>query len=365
MKSITFIPTFGNRPCPLVGRDSVISDFKEGLAHPEGHPNRAVMLTGQRGMGKTALLLEFADIGEKMGYIPVRVTATETMLDDILQTIQINGSKILKMRTTKMKSVSAGAFGFSFGLTFTDDIKENYGFRPKLSLLADELAKHGKGLLFLIDEVQSNTPEMREFATTYQHLIGDGKNIAVAMAGLPAALSAVLNDKVLTFLNRSMKVKLDPLPLNEVRAFFAESFRTKSKQIASDILEEIVKATKGYPYQLQLIGYYILKYSEGTAEIDDQIADLSIRSAKHDMIDNVLVTVLTPLSDNDIAFLKAMSKDKGFSKVSDIRNRLKRTDSYVQQYRRRLIDAGVIASQRRGDVEYAVPYLGEYLRGEL
>jgi len=365
MKSIAFIPTFGNRPYSLVGRGAIIADFKEGLEHPEGHPNRAFIFTGQRGMGKTALLLEFADIGEKMGYIPVRVSATETMLDDILQTIQIIGSKTMKAETRKVKSVNAGAFGFSFGLTFTDDVKENYGFRIKLSLLADELAKQGKGILFLIDEVQSNTPEMREFASAYQQLIGDGKNIAIAMAGLPASLSAVLNDKVLTFLNRSRKVQLEPLQSGEVGAFYAERFRAENKKVPPDILEKIVQATKGYPYQLQLIGYYILKYSAGSDKIDEQIASLAIRSAKHEMIDTVLVTALAPLSENDLSFLKAMSKDKEISKVADVRERLKKTDSYVQQYRRRLMDAGVIASRKRGTVEYSLPYLGEYLRGEL
>jgi len=219
----------------------------------------------------------------------------------------------MRTKANKVKGVSAGAFGFSLGLTFTDDIKENYGFMVKLSLLVDELAKHGKGLLFLIDEVQSNTPEMREFATAYQHMIGDGKDIAVAMAGLPAALSLVLNDEVLTFLNRSLKVRLEPLPLNEVRAFFAESFNAVGKQVTPDILEALVQAIKGYPYQLQLIGYYALKYADGTDVIDGQIADLVIRSARHDMVDTVLVTALAPLSDNDIAFLKAMSKDSDVS----------------------------------------------------
>jgi len=150
-----------------------------------------------------------------------------------------------------------------------------------------------------------------------------------------------------------------------VRDFYAESFRNKGKKITAEVLEKVVQATLGYPYLLQLIGYYVLKHSEGITVVDEQIAGMAINSARQEMTDTIFKTVLAPLSDNDVAFLKAMSKDKTASKVADIGKRMKKSDSYIQQYRRRLLDAGVILPQRRGYVEYAVPYLGEYLRGEI
>ena len=64
---------------------------------------------------------------------------------------------------------------------------------------------------------------MRVFATTYQHLVGEGLNIAVAMAGLPNAISSVLNDKILTFLNRACKVDLNPLQIADVNACYAKA----------------------------------------------------------------------------------------------------------------------------------------------
>jgi ATP-dependent Clp protease ATP-binding subunit ClpA len=57
----TFLPAFGNRPAHIVGRDEVIADFLDGLGQSVGHRKRASILIGQRGTGKTALLLEFAD----------------------------------------------------------------------------------------------------------------------------------------------------------------------------------------------------------------------------------------------------------------------------------------------------------------
>ncbi|MDR1496157.1 MAG: hypothetical protein LBS67_04475, partial [Clostridiales Family XIII bacterium] len=136
-------------------------------------------------MGKTALLLELAAKAEKMGFVTAGVLANKRMLDEIIQLIQIGGAKYVNKSSKKVKAIKVGVPGFSFGLTFLDEVKENYGFRVKLTLLCDALAKCGKGLLILIDEVYSGTEEIRELAATYQHLVGEGKDIAIAMAGLP------------------------------------------------------------------------------------------------------------------------------------------------------------------------------------
>jgi len=55
-----FQPTFGNRPEQYIGRDGVIEQFMAGLREPVGARNRCTLFLGQRGMGKTALLLELS-----------------------------------------------------------------------------------------------------------------------------------------------------------------------------------------------------------------------------------------------------------------------------------------------------------------
>jgi hypothetical protein len=60
-----------------------------------------------------------------------------------------------------------------------------------------------------------------------------------------------------------------------------------------------------------------------------------------------------------------MAQDSGTSKVSSIRERMAASAATVQQYRARLIDAGVVAPVSFGELEFTLPYLGEYLRGEL
>jgi len=363
-KKNVFLPAFGNKPEIIIGREAVTAGFIAGLSCPVGHRQRTSILIGQRGTGKTALLLEFAELAEKKGFVTARVTASGDMLDEIIQTIQIGGAKYVPPQK-KVKGLSAGALGFSFGLTFTDETETKYGFRIKLAMLCDELEKHGKGILILVDEVQPNTDQMRSLAVTYQHLIGEGKNLAIVMAGLPSSISNVLNDKILTFLNRAQKIYLTPLSYGDVSIAYATEFDKQGKSIEADSLDRAVKATRGYPYLYQLIGYYILGYAQGKTEIGPAIVEKAVETSKHEMIESVFIAVLAPLSEKDIEFLKAMSEDHGASRIAEITARLKVENPYAQKYRSRLIQAGVIAPAGRGMLAFDIPYLGEYLRGEF
>ena len=116
---------------------------------------------------------------------------------------------------------------------------------------------------------------------------------------------------------------------------------------------------------MQLIGYNILKYTDGLETIGQRIAETAVISAKRDLVDSIHKTCLRPLSDMDRAFLNAMSIDAESSRVIDLQTRMNVSAAYIQQYRARLVAAGIILSEQRGRVEFAVPYLGEYLRGEL
>ena len=365
MSESVFYPAFGNRPDRIVGREQVINSILKGLQFAPGHRDRATLLLGQRGTGKTALLLEIADRASSAGFITAHVTASTNMLEEIIELVQVGGAPYVTEKKSKIKGFSAGAMGFSVGLTFSDEVRDNYGFRVKLSLLCDKLAESGKGILILVDEVQSSSEAMRQLAITYQHLVGDGKNIAMCMAGLPSAISHVINDDVLTFLNRARKIRLEALPLGEVGAYFGSVFQKLGVSISASTLRLAAQATQGFPYLLQLVGYYLVELSDETRELTSEHVRVAEEYARQDFVETVILATLNPLSEQDIAFLEAMSSDKqGISSTGDIAERMSVSAGYVQQYRRRLLDAGVIASPKRGQLEFTVPYLGEYLRGE-
>ena len=355
-----FQPTFGNRPEQYIGRDGVIEQFMEGLREPVGSRNRCTLFLGQRGMGKTALLLELSDRATKAGFVVARVTAHEGMPKAIIEQFQLNGSSFFQDEKRKLTGVTAGALGFTLGLTFSEAAERQYGFRSKMSLLCDKFAQKGKGALILIDEVRTSAA-MREVAAAYQELVGDRKNIAIAMAGLPHAVSSVLNDSVLTFLNRANKVELGTISTNLIRAYYERAFTSVGLKASDDILDRAALSTRGFPYLMQLIGYYVIQYTKGGGTVGCTIMDKAEKAAMGDMDDNVFKPILSPLSDNDKIFLKAMARCGGIATTTQLQAALGKMGPALQPYRKRLLDAGVIESPRRGELVFAVPYLKDYL----
>ena len=77
------------------------------------------------------------------------------------------------------------------------------------------------------------------------------------MAGLPGAVSATLNNHVLTFLNRSTKIDLAPLKLIDVSTYYEQQFKALKINITNDKCKELAEETEGSPYLMQLLGHYI------------------------------------------------------------------------------------------------------------
>ena len=312
-------------------------------------------------MGKTALLIELADLARKKNYVVARVTAYDEMPDEIIETIQREGAKYINDEKRQLTGFNAEALGFSIGLTFSEATQSQYGFRTKLTLLCDRLEEYGKGVLVLVDEA-CTSDAMRQVAVTYQHLVGEGKNIALCMAGLPHAVSGVLNDKVLTFLNRAHKVKLGPISTVDVGVYYARAFQQLGIECKGDLIERAALASHGFPYLMQLIGFYLVQRATDGGQIDGEILDKALEDALTRLHSNVFDPILAPLSDNDRKLLEAMAQDDGVSTTANLKKRLGIDDSILQPYRKRLIDAGVIESPRRGELVFAVPHLAEYLR---
>lgn len=355
-----FQPTFGNRPEKYIGRDGIIEQFMAGLKEPVGSRNRCTLFLGQRGMGKTALLLELSDRAQKEDYVVARVTAHEGMPQAIIEQFQLNGSKFFNDDKRKLTGVSAGVLGFSFGLTFSEAAERQYGFRSKMSLLCDKLAEKGKGALILIDEVRTSTA-MREVASAYQELVGDRKNVAIAMAGLPHAVSSILNDSVLTFLNRATKVELGLISINMIRAYYERAFKSIGIEASDEILDRAALSTRGFPYLMQLIGYYVIQYTPEGEVVTEDVINKSEKAAMKDMEDNVFKPILAPLSDNDRVFLQALANCDGTVTTAKLQMKLGKKGPAIQPYRKRLIEAGIIEAPRRGELVFSVPYLSEYL----
>ncbi|MBM6778779.1 AAA family ATPase [Collinsella tanakaei] len=363
MRDTVFSPSFGNRPTYLVGREDTVRELLEGLESRPGSRERSVVLLGQRGSGKTVLLWELAGRATELGYAVASPTiASEAMLGRIVEKIQDSGKRFVPSASAKITGGSIGALGFSVGLEFTREVQEGKSFQYKLTQLARRLTQQGHGTLILVDELQANSPEVRQLVAVYQEMIGEGLNVSLVLAGLPGAVSETLNDKVLTFLNRAQRLHLGPLHLSDVDSYFARVFSQLGISIDGDTRHLLAEKTGGSPYMLQLVGHNVVTRADEDGAIDDDSVRDALEMAQRDYECDVCSTTLSALSDRDRDFLECMVDDEGESRIANIAARMGVTQDYAQKYRRRLLDAGVIEQVRRGYVRYAVPYLDSYLR---
>lgn len=187
----------------------------------------------------------------------------------------------------------------------------------------------------------------------------------MVMAGLPGAVSATLNDKVLTFLNRARKTELGPLSFADVDAFYKDSFERLGLSLSSDLRRTASHAVNGSPYLLQLIGHNMALYSPEGGALDEESVGEALRTAQEDYENDVCKTTLAALSARDVDFLHAMVEVGVPAKMADVAKAMGESPDYAQKYRRRLMDSGIILSPERGKVSFAVPYLEEYLRARV
>lgn len=362
MRDTMFVPSFGNRPRNLVGREEIISSFEAALQNPPGSRERTMLILGQRGSGKTVLLLEFAEIARRSGCVVASPTVvSKEMPDRIIEKLQSAGEKYLPGTKPQFAGASVSAFGFGGGIDLKPEDTGPRSFAWKLSRLCSELNKSGKPVLILVDEVQAEQEELRQLIVAYQEMVGEGLNVFIVLAGLPTAVSSVLNDHVLTFLNRAVKLKLPPLRIGDIEFYYRKAFSELNIGLEDRQISDAAAETEGSPYLMQLIGHYLVLGTEAGCFVPDDRFSAAVQKAKEDFMNDICETALAHLSDKDIAFLAAMAVSDDPAEISAVISQLQCTSSLAQTYKRRLIQAGIIRQPRRGVVQFAVPYLRDYL----
>lgn len=353
-----FTPSFGQVPLQMAGRTKIIKDMQTAFNNGIGDPNLCSLFTGVRGTGKTALLQLLARQAEENGWVSVSVTCVPEMLEDIYeQTIKKTKHLIESGNATHTKSISIGQF---LGVELERQNTPQLNWRSRMTDILDSLAELNIGLLITVDEVDPNLDEIVRLTTVYQHFVSEDRNISLLMAGLPHRISTLLNGKSISFLRRANRVKLGRISNADVKIAFDQTVRLGGKEITNEALDEATLSIDGFPFMMQLIGYYTWEIAKNNV-IENSDVKKGIAIAKEDMENRILEATLTELSDRDIDFLKSMLEDEKLSRTTKIAARIGMSTGNVSTYKKRLLEQGVIEEVRRGKVKFALPYLREYL----
>lgn len=358
-----FTPSFGEIPAHMAGRKAIVSDLMRAFESPSRRPELTTLLSGARGTGKTTLLALLAHKAETAGWISASTTSIPGMLDDLEISINRSAAHLIAPESGKqLTSVEVANIG---ALSFENAKPPKSNWRSRITDVLDQLAKTDTGLLITVDELDPSLDEMVELAAVYQHFVREGRKVALLMAGLPHNISVLVSSKTVSFLRRAQRYVLGRIPDYEVEEAFLSTVVDNGREADAEGLKYAVASIEGFPFLMQLVGYKSWDINPQKKTISAADFEAGVSLARAELEDKVLAATLRELSDEDIRFLSAMLQDDGDTKAGDLVKRLDRSSAQVAQYRRRLIDAGVIGERRRGVIGFDLPYFRDYLAEQV
>lgn len=166
------------------------------------------------------------------------------------------------------------------------------------------LKKKGKRLLISVDEV-TNTPQMRAFAAAFQIFLRQDLPVYLLMMGLYENVSALQDEKSLTFLYRAPKIHLGPLNVGTI---------AEDCQAVLGLGEQegmaLARLTKGYSFAFQVLGYFAWENADD-ARTTQQLARQYLDECAYDK-------VWSELSRKDREVLYGIAQVKS-GRIGDIR----------------------------------------------
>lgn len=183
-----------------------------------------------------------------------------------------------------------------------------------------------------MDEVDPSLDEMISLATTYQHFVREDRRVVLLMVGLLHRISALLSGESTSFLRRTARKSLGPIPSYEVEEAFRSIVMDGGKRIGEDALQTAVERIDGFPFMLQLVGYrsWNASHDDGVISIDRVRRGAGL--AQEELESCVFDATLSELSPADIEFLLAMSRNEGKTLQANLKTRLAKSPSPMSRF---------------------------------
>jgi hypothetical protein len=394
-----YAPGAGQRPPELAGRDEQLTAFDVVLERiARGRPERSIVLTGLRGVGKTVLLnaLRSSAVRAHWGtgklearpdqrlrrplaaalHVAVRELGhpqgddVDHVLGAIKAFAQREAAPNAKLRERWNPGIDVPAVS---GRADSGDIEIDL-----VELLTDVgglAADVGKGVAIFIDELQDLGPEDVSAVCAACHEISQsGLPVIVVGAGLPhlpAVLSASKSYSERLFryqridrLDRAAADLALELPAKEEDAGFTE-----------EALDAMYAATAGYPYFVQAYGKVAWDVAPSTP-ITAEDVKVAAPEAEAELAVGFFGSRYERATPAEREYLRAMA-DAAQKLAEDGDEELDETESVptsevaailgrkpqsLSPARDALLKKGLIYSGERGRIAFTVPHFGRYLR---
>ena len=385
-----YAPGAGQRPPELAGRDDVLTAFDVVLERVvKGRPERSIVLTGLRGVGKTVLLnaLRSTAVRAYWGtgklearpdqslrrplaaalHMAVRELGRTVDADQVLGTLKAFVEKDAKpgakLRDRWTSGITVPA---TIGRADSGDIEiDLVELLTDLGGLAQE---HGKGVAVFIDEMQDlGADDVSALCAAVHELGQQGLPLIVVGAGLPH-LPAVLTPTKSSTEGQSRHTPNDrPAPVTAERAPSWPAAE-EGAGFTDDALAAMYELTAGYPYFIQAYGKVAWDVAPVSPTTAGAVAGAA-PEAEAELAVGFFGSRYERATPAEREYLRAMAEIESAAAgaagvpTADVATALDRKPQSLSPARDALIKKGLIYTGERGRVAFTVPHFGRYLRG--
>lgn len=334
-KNNPFTLTFGMKPLEYIPRADQISIVTDtfDMDYPTGH---VFMFAGVRGAGKTVSLSEISSYYEgKPGWTVLRLSSNADILESAVSEL------------TRKSWFSRHDIDVDISIPFAGVNVRNSQMKDDAILrnTCEKAREKNERILFVIDEIIKNE-YVSVFASAFQIYLSLGYPVYLVMAGLYDNINNLQNDKTLTFLYRAPKIFLEPLGISAMAMRYQKIFEIDREEAL-----EMAQLTNGYPFAFQILGYLRWTIGTDTAAILDEFDSM--------LVSYVYEKVWKELSPKDQLIVYVICQGK--TKTSDIKDFLGISPQLLNEYRKRLMDRGVVNGEQRGVLTLALPRFDVYV----
>ena len=384
-----YAPGAGQRPPELAGRDSELSAFDVVLQRvAKGRPERSIMLTGLRGVGKTVLLntLRSSAVRAKWGTGKFEARPDQSLRRPLGAALHMAVREISHPADSQVDSVLGTIRSFverdaKPGAKFRDrwnpgiDVLANVGRADSgdieidlVELLTDAgglAADVGRGIAVFIDEMQDLGPEdISALCAACHEISQQGLPVIVVGAGLPH-LPAVLSASK-SYSERLFRyIRVDRLDREAADLALVAPAEEEGAGFDPDALAALYAVTAGYPYFLQAYGKVAWDVAP-RSPITAQDIRVGAPEAEAELAVGFFGSRFERATPAEREYLMAMAEAAGESdeavSTAEVAKVLDRKPQSLSPARDALLKKGLVYSGERGRVAFTVPHFGRYLR---
>ena len=384
-----YAPGAGQRPPELAGRDRELAQFEVVLERiARGRPERSIVLTGLRGVGKTVLLNSFRSMALQRlwGTGKIEARPEQSIRRPVAAALHMAVRElaprhrapdqiehflgVLKAFASRDPKAPKGSFTPHLGIDVpavrgrADSGDLEIDLTELFADAASVATDLGVGIALFIDEMQDVPPvDVSALCAATHELSQTAGPLIVVGAGLPHLPSVLSASK--SYSERLFRyVPIDRLDRSAADQALIAPARREGADFTQEALDALYEAADGYPYFVQAYGKVTWDAAAASPVTE---ADVTVAGpqAESELAVGFFGSRYDRATPAEREYMRAMAM-LGDDPVptAQVADELGRKPSSLSPSRDGLIKKGLIYSSERGLIAFTVPHFGKFLRAQ-